>query len=130
MIAAAALAAVGMTGQAKAGDFTHDQCRAIAAVASDVVKTIGKEKLSVEFRQSFINFLGAKLTCDGPKDILTPTGEDIDTFNTIMTFLEGGSKPIYLQRAGLRSVDPASLTANRPAEPMKRSSDLDSPKAD
>lgn len=82
--------------------FTPEQCKVIAAVAVDVLKALGPETLSGEFKQSFRNFLGPSLTCDGPRDILTPTGPDIDAFNTIRSLLLRGD--ISLREAGLRAV--------------------------
>jgi hypothetical protein len=87
---------------------TTDECKVVAAVAGKVVKAIGRDTLSLEFRQSFRNWLGAELTCDGPTDILTPTVNDVAAFNTIRTVLVAGDHPLSLQDAGLRAVvDPA-----------------------
>lgn len=44
------------------------------------------------------------LTCDGPSNIRTPTGPDIDAFNTIRSVLAAGDAPIDLTGRGLRSV--------------------------
>src|SRR5262245_56912839 len=94
------------SGGAQAGDFTHDQCRLIAAVATDVMKALGPTTLSVDFRQSLVRFVApqGKFTCDGPKDILTPTGPDVDAFNTIKDVLFAPPRRISLEQAGLRSV--------------------------
>lgn len=94
---------------AQASNFSPDECNAIYAVSREVVTTLGKDTLSVDFRQSLVNFLGRK-TCDGPTDIVTPTGADVAAFNTIRTLLAAGSSPIDLQARGLRSV--ASLAMN------------------
>ncbi len=94
--------------------FTKVECKGIALVASEVVKAIGANKLSLEFRQSFVNWVRPPaFTCDGPKDILTPRGDDIDTFNVIRRVLLAGKNPISLQKAGLRSVDPKDIDAAR-----------------
>ena len=82
-IAGVALFSAGYGTSAIAADFTEAQCRDIAAVAGTVVRTVGKENLSVEFRQSFRDFLGAKLTCDGPKNLSTPTDKDLAALLTI-----------------------------------------------
>src|SRR5688572_1417219 len=37
---------------ARAGDFTSEQCGLISGVVSDVAKSLGTNKLSVDFRQS------------------------------------------------------------------------------
>jgi hypothetical protein len=90
------------TGSAAAAPFTPEQCRIISAVAVDVLKAIGPDTVSPEFKQSFRDFLGPRLTCDGPKQIRTPTVADIAAFNTIRSQLLAGD--ISLQAAGLRSV--------------------------
>jgi hypothetical protein len=63
------------------------------------------ETVSAEFKQSFRDFLGPNLSCDGPRDIHTPTGPDIDAFNTIRSQLLAGK--ISLRDAGLRAVTSA-----------------------
>lgn len=106
-IALAAGAALFGANAAQAASFTDKECRIISAVARDVVRTLGKEKLSSQFRESLINFMapdGKTLTCDGPTQIRTPTGPDVDAFNTIRTILLAGDNPISLQKRGLVSV--------------------------
>jgi hypothetical protein len=115
----AALASIATTSQANAGDFTKEECAGVMAVALEVVKAAGKDTLSVEFRQSFRNWLGPNVTCDGPKDILTPTDRDIAAYNTIRTGLLLASKPISLEKAGLRSVDPKKVSAIRPDDNIR-----------
>ena len=105
---------------AHAGDFTHEQCRLIAAVATDIFKAVGSDKLSTDFRGSFVKFVMPKWPNDlrWSESILTPLAKDIDAFNVIRAVLlsskAGGS--ISLEKAGLRSVDPATLAARRPAD--------------
>jgi hypothetical protein len=109
-----ATAAIFAGSSARAGDFTHDQCRLISAVAADVMKALGPSSLSVEFRQSLIKFIvpnGKQLTCDGTKEIVTPTGADIDAFNTMRVILLAPPSRISLEQAGLRSVPRASASA-------------------
>lgn len=84
--------------------FTQQECRLISIIAVDVAKAMGPEKLSTEFKQSFRNFLGPNLTCDGPTQISTPKGDDIDAYNTIGGLLLQGPKPISLRERGLRAV--------------------------
>jgi len=119
-IALTAAAAMFAGTSAYAGDFTQDECRLISSVGTGTARAIGPEKLSQEFKSSFRSFLGPNLTCDGPKDILTPTGIDIDTFNTIKDILYAPPRGISLEKAGLRSVDPKGRGAQRPIE-QKRS---------
>jgi hypothetical protein len=112
-IGIAAAAAIFANSAARAGDFTHDQCRLISTVAADVMKGLGSNTLSVDFRQSLIRFIvpNGKLTCDGPKEIVTPTGADIDAFNTIKDVLYAPPQRISLEQAGLRSVPRTSASA-------------------
>lgn len=72
-------------------------------VSTNVIKAVGRDTLSVEFRQSLRDWLG-DLTCDGPTDIHTPTGPDIAAFNTIRSVVASGDDPIDLTGRGLRSV--------------------------
>ncbi|RTL69348.1 MAG: hypothetical protein EKK41_13760 [Hyphomicrobiales bacterium] len=88
---------------------TKDECRAIAAVASKVVTVAGTNNLSVDFRQSFRNWLGPNITCDGPRDIVIRTGTDSDAFVTIREALGVGSRPIdIMARGGLRAIAPTA----------------------
>lgn len=101
------------TGVQAAGSFTEHECKVISLVTRDVVKAVGVDTLSTDFRRSLASFMapdGNKLTCDGPTRITTPTGPDVDAFNTIRTILLAGPNPISLQNRGLVSV--ASLTLN------------------
>lgn len=101
--------------------FTKQECKGIAYVVMDVIKAVGADKLSVEFRQSLTDWVRPPdFTCDGPKDILTPRGKDIDVFNTIMSILESGKNPISLQDAGLRSVDPKDIGVRLPGSTIQR----------
>lgn len=87
---------------------TKEECRAVAAVAGVIVKSVGANNLSVDFRQSFRNWLGADITCDGPKDIIIKTAADSDAFVTIRGALGAASRPIdIMTRGGLRAVAPA-----------------------
>ena len=87
-----------------AQDFSQAECKVIAAVASKVVKAVGKDTLSLAFRQSFRNWLGTPLTCQVPVEIRTPTGPDIDAWNTIRTVLGSGDQPIDLLERGVKAV--------------------------
>lgn len=89
---------------ATAPSLTRAECRVVSAIAVKVIKAVGRDTLSLEFRQSFRNWLGADLTCDGPREIATPTGADIDAYNTIRTVLASGPDPIDLQAIGLKAV--------------------------
>ena len=88
---------------AEAGSFSRSECKLIAVVSAKVIKAVGKDTLSVTFRQSLRNWIG-QLTCDGPTNIRTPTGPDIAAFNTIRSVLAAGNAPIDLTGRGLRSV--------------------------
>lgn len=68
-----AAALLGSSAAAHAGSFSHEDCRLISSVITDVAKTVGARRLSLEFRQSLMSFIApeGKLTCDGPKDIIT-----------------------------------------------------------
>ena len=119
-IAAAAVGSLFAANAAAAADaslpsaprFTEQECGLITLIASDVVRTVGKDKLSLEFRTSFMKFIapdGKKATCTGPTQIATPKGEDIDAYNTIRGLLLQGPKPISLQDRGLRAVYKADI---------------------
>lgn len=97
---------VGLAPQADAAapPLTQAECRIVSAIAVEVIKAVGRDTLSVEFRQSFRNWLGADLTCDGPREIATPTTNDIAAYNTIRTVLASGEDPIDLQAIGLKAV--------------------------
>lgn len=113
-------AAAAMTTGASAADFTQKQCLGISETATEVVKTVGAKTLSREFRQSFVNWLGADLRCDGPKDIIIVTHNDSATYATIREALLRGSKPISLQKAGLRVVvKPAEIVSAVPPIPQR-----------
>lgn len=117
----ASIAAMAMTHPAAAGDFTKEECKGITGVAIEVFKAMDGSTLSEQFRSSFKNWIRPpEFTCDGPKNIYTPTDRDIAAFNAIRAALEGGSQPIFLTKVGLRSVDPAKVEALRP-DPNKRS---------
>lgn len=89
---------------AQAANFTPHECKVIAGVAGKVVRELGKDTLSLQFRQSFVNFLDAKVTCTGPTNIATPKGPDIDAFNVMRGILASGEKPIDLYARGVRAV--------------------------
>lgn len=108
-------AAAAMVTSASAADFTQAQCKGITGTAMEVVRTVGKDTLSQEFRQSFRNWLGADLHCDGPKDIIIVTHNDSIAYGAIRSALLTGSKPISLQKAGLRVVvKPAEVVSAVP----------------
>lgn len=113
---AAAIVAAGVlfgANAAQAGSFTELECKTVSGVAREVVKAVGKDTLSMDFRRSLLSFIapdGKQSTCTGPLKIATPTGADIDAFNTIRGLLLAGPKPISLQERGLQSV--ASLPSN------------------
>jgi len=87
--------------------FTKDECKFIAGVAISTVKAVGSDKLSVDFRQSFVNWLGPNITCDGPREIVIRTGTDTDVMNAIRDGLSASSLRMDLtQRAGFRFVRP------------------------
>lgn len=96
-------AMAGATTGAQAAEFTREECSLIAVTAGQVVQSLGANTLSLEFRQSLGNFMvpvrGAGLTCSGPAQIATPTGKDIDAYNTIRLLL-----PFSLQDRGVRAV--------------------------
>lgn len=95
--------------------FTEQECKVVAAMAGEVVKAVGPEKLSVEFRRSFMGFIapdGKKATCTGPTQIATPKHEDIAAYNTIGGLLLQGPKPISLRERGLRAVYQAAALQN------------------
>lgn len=103
-LAASFVATAALIASARASDFTQGECKTIALTAAEVVRVTGREKLSADFRQSFINWLGKELTCDGPKNIAISTHQDSVTYRTIRGMLLSGSKPISLEKAGLRAV--------------------------
>jgi hypothetical protein len=84
-------------------------CRVFAGIATDVMKTIGRENLSDEFVRGMIDFAVNK-KCTGPYSI-PARGKDIAAFATIDGIL--GSNKIMLDKIGVRSVKPvAALTQN------------------
>lgn len=117
-LAATTLGAV--TAPALAGDFSPADCRGISGIAGAVVRHVGKDTLSVEFRQSFVNWIGADFRCDGPKEIAIVTANDSATYATIRSELLLLPKPISLQKAGLAPVVKARAAAEPPV-PQKRS---------
>ena len=118
-LAASTMAAV--TSPALAGGFSQKECQGIGGIAGAVVRHVGKDTLSDEFRQSFRNWLGADMRCDGPKEIALVTDNDAATFRTIRSELLQLPKPISLQKAGLRGVERSSAAATPPTGPQKRS---------
>lgn len=100
----AALATLFAANATQAASFTPHECKVIASVAGRVVRELGKDTLSLEFRQSFVNFLDAKVTCTGPTNIATPTVNDVAAFNVIGGILLHAETPISLNARGLRSV--------------------------
>lgn len=117
-LAASTMAAV--TSPALAGEFTQKECKGIGGIAVAVVQRVGKDNLSMEFRQSFRNWLGADMRCDGPKEIAIVTENDSATYRTIRSELLQLPKPISLQKTGLTPVVKSSAAATPPA-PQKRS---------
>jgi hypothetical protein len=91
-------------GSAAAAPFTLDQCRIVSATVAEVVRSLGADTLSVEFRTSLRDFImtDGHMTCGGPRLIRTPTTNDIAAFNTIRSQLLASN--ISLQAAGLQSV--------------------------
>jgi len=85
---------------------TYDQCRSIASVSQAVVKSLGPETLSVEFRKGWRDFVApvGKLTCDGSTEIATPNGSDIDALGVIAVALKGLKPPINIFSYGVRGV--------------------------
>ena len=76
--------------------------------ASETVATFGADKLSVDFRKSFMNWMG-NVTCDGPRDIVIRTKADAAVFNSIRAGLGLSSARIDLvTRAGLRIARPSA----------------------
>lgn len=113
MAAGAALLGTAAPTPAQAAAFTEQECKVIAGVTSEVVRAVGKDKLSREFRLSMARFIGPdgkRATCDGPTNIATPTVDDSAAYNTIRGILLEGPNPISLQERGLVSV--ASLALN------------------
>ena len=113
-------AAAAMVTSASAADFTQAQCKGITGTAMEVVRTVGKDTLSQEFRQSFRNWLGADLHCDGPKDIIIVTHNDSIAYRAIRSALLTGTKPLSLEKAGLRVVvKPAEIVSAVPPMPQR-----------
>lgn len=97
---AAVAASLCAANAAQASSFTPEECNTIYGVSREVVSTLGKDTLSVDFRQSLVNFLGRK-TCDGPTNIVTPAAADVSAWLTIRGILASGSNPIDLHARGL-----------------------------
>jgi hypothetical protein len=94
---------------------TAAQCKTVAMTAVEVIRDLGPEKMSAQFKQSLRDFLGTELKCDGPRDILTPTIADVAAFNTMREILLSPPRIISLQKAGLRSIDPSQAAVTAPA---------------
>lgn len=96
-------AMTGATTGAQAAEFTREECGLIAETSRAVVKAVGVNTLSLEFRQSLGRFLvpdrNVGLTCAGPTQIATPTTNDVAAYSTILSFL-----PFDLQARGVRAV--------------------------
>lgn len=95
-------AMVGATTGAQAGQFTREECGLILETSRTVMRSLGADTLSTDFRRSLLTFIspdGKTLSCTGPAQIVTPTGRDIDAFNTI-----GGLLPFDIQARGVRQV--------------------------
>lgn len=105
---------------AMAGEFSQKECRGISGIAGAVVRRVGKDNLSLEFRQSFVDWMGAEFRCDGPKEIALVTDEDAATYRTIRSELLQLPKSIDLKKAGLKPVERSSA-ASAPSVPQKRS---------
>jgi hypothetical protein len=85
-------------------------CRVFAGIATDVMKSIGREKLSDEFVRGMIDFAVNK-KCTGPYSIPARHGRDSDAFGTIDGIL--GSNKIMLDKIGVRAAKPvATLSRN------------------
>ena len=117
-LAASTMAAV--TSPVLAGEFSQRECKGIAAIAGAVVRHVGKDTLSMEFRQSFVNWMGTEFRCDGPKEIAILTENDDATYRTIRSELLQLPKPFDLKKAGLRVVVRSNAEAEAPG-PQKRS---------
>lgn len=113
-------AAAAMMTSASAADFTQAECKGIAGTATEVVKSVGAKTLSREFRQSFMNWMGSDLRCDGPKDIIVITHNDDAALATIRDALLTGSKPLDLSKV-LRIVIKAGEKVSEAAPVLKRS---------
>lgn len=98
-----------------AGDFSPADCRGISGIARAVVRRVGADTLSLEFRQSFVDWMGPETRCDGPKEITIVTGSDDATYRTIRSELLQLPKPLSLQNAGLRPVVKADAATARSA---------------
>ena len=69
---ASALAASTMaevTSSVLADGFSQADCWGISGISRAVVRRAGKDNLSLEFRQSLVDWMGADFRCDGSKEI-------------------------------------------------------------
>ena len=120
-LALAASTLAGVTAPALADGFSPAECRGISAMTRAVVRRVGKDSLSVEFRQSLVDWMGSEFRCDGPKDIAIVTENDSATYATIRSELLQLPKPISLQKAGLNPVVKRTSATAAPSVPQKRS---------
>jgi hypothetical protein len=84
--------------------FTHDECRNISTATTIMFTRVGANNLSVEFRQSMINFImpNGQTSCTGPRQITWRTHEDGATFNSIRgLLLTPALNYLSLERAGV-----------------------------
>ncbi len=80
--------------------FSESECATITKVATNLVKRLGVNSFSIEFRQSLRNWLAANLTCDGPRDIAIRQYREIAYVNLLTYELSVVPKPpIDLARA-------------------------------
>ena len=118
---AAATTMAAVTAPATAGEFSQKECKGIVGIAVAVLQRVGADTLSLEFRQSFMDWVGPEARCNGPREIAIVTESDDATYGTIRSELLRLPKPISLQKAGLTPVvKKASASATTPA-PQKRS---------
>ena len=120
MFAIVAAAGMLVAHGAQAADFTPQECKVIAGIAGDVVKTLGPETLTARFRGTLLGFIaperGKGVSCDGPAIEVT-TDADVAAWTTMRMMLAAGDNPIDLQARGVKPMLVPSSAAVGADEP-------------
>lgn len=86
MAAGAALLGAAAPGSAQAAGFTEQECKVVAAVTGEVVRAVGKDELSVDFRKTLVTFIvpdSKHATCTGPAMVKLRSLSDQDAISKI-----------------------------------------------
>ncbi len=102
----AALATLFAANATQAASFTPQECAIVYETTKMTIeKTVGRQGVSADFMQSFRAFLGPRMACDGPANIVTRPGPDIDVYNVAAALLANNHR-IDLNAKGVRAIVP------------------------